>query len=107
MNELYEMIEKKIKESGYPRPISGSDVYDDICDQIEGKENGSYVVLSKFDDDVIFEYHITVMDDEFNLGVLTMRTPEACLRLILMRKEGGAIPCRRLKKSRNRRRIHM
>ena len=76
MNELYEMIEKKIKESGYPRPISGRDVYDDICDQIEGKENGSYVVLSKFDDDVIFEYHITVMDDEFNLGVLTMRTPE-------------------------------
>ena len=59
MNELYEMIEKKIKESGYPRLISGSDVYDDICDQIEGKENGSYVVLSKFDDDVIFEYHIT------------------------------------------------
>lgn len=37
MNELYEMIEKKIKESGYPRPISGSDVYDDICDQIEEK----------------------------------------------------------------------
>ena len=70
------LIAKKIKESGYPRPISGSDVYDDICDQIEGKENGSYVVLSKFDDDVIFEYHITVMDDEFNLGVLTMRTPE-------------------------------
>lgn len=33
MNELYEMIEKKIKESGYSRPISGSDVYDDICDQ--------------------------------------------------------------------------
>ena len=26
--------------------------------------------------DVIFEYHITVMDDEFNLGLLTIRTPE-------------------------------
>ena len=70
------MIEKKIRESGYPRPIVGSDVYDDICDQIEGKENGSYILLSKFEDDVIFEYHITVMDDDFNLGVLTMRTPE-------------------------------
>lgn len=23
MNELYELIEKKIKESGYPRQISG------------------------------------------------------------------------------------
>ena len=37
MNELYEMIEKKIKESGYPRPISGSDVYDDICDRSREK----------------------------------------------------------------------
>ena len=76
MNELYEAIEKKIKSSGYPRLISGEDVYDDICDQIEGKENGSYVLLSKFEDDVIFEYHITIMDHEFNLGILTMRLPE-------------------------------
>ena len=76
MNELYEAIEKKIKASGYPRTISGADVYDDICDQIEGKENGSYVLLSKFEDDVIFEYHITIMDHEFNLGILTMRLPE-------------------------------
>lgn len=47
MNELYELIEKKIKESGYPRQISGADVYDDICDQIDGKENGTYLLLSK------------------------------------------------------------
>ena len=40
------------------------------------EENGSYVLLSKVEDDVIFEYHITVMDDEFNLGLLTIRTPE-------------------------------
>ena len=33
MKELYEMIEKKIRKSGYPRPIVGIDVYDDICDQ--------------------------------------------------------------------------
>ena len=30
MNELFEVIEKKIKEAGYPRKISGADVYDDI-----------------------------------------------------------------------------
>lgn len=76
MNELFEMIEKKIKASGYPREISGADVYNDICDQIEGKENGTYLLLSKFEDDVVFEYHITIMDDEFNLGILTMKTPE-------------------------------
>ena len=76
MNELYEAIEAKIKESGYPREISGEAVYNDICDQIEGKENGDYVLLSKFEEDVVFEYHITISDEEFNLVVLTMRTPE-------------------------------
>lgn len=76
MNELYKAIEEKIKSSGYPRTISGQDVYEDICDQIEGKENGTYLVLSKFEDDVVFEYQITIMDEEFNLGLLTMRTPE-------------------------------
>ena len=76
MNELYEAIEKKIKASGYSRAISGADVYDDICDQIEGKENGEYILLSKFDEDVVFEYHITIQDENFNLGILTMKTPE-------------------------------
>ena len=76
MNELYEIIEKKIKEAGYPNEISGNEVYDDICDQIEGKENGTYVLLSKFRDDEVFEYHITIMEDEFNLGILTIRTKQ-------------------------------
>lgn len=34
----------------------------------------------KFDDDVVFEYHITIQDDDFNLGILTMKTPEAYLK---------------------------
>ena len=76
MNELFEVIEKKIKEAGYPRKISGADVYDDIWDQIEGKENGEYILLSKIEDDVIFEYHITIQDEDFNLGILAMKTPE-------------------------------
>ena len=76
MNELYEAIEQKIKASGYPRSISGEAVYDDICDQIDGKENGTYLLLSKFEEDVIFEYHITIRDEDFNLGILTMKTPE-------------------------------
>ena len=71
MDELYQIIEQKIKASGYPREISGAKVYNDICDQIEGKENGEYLLLSKFEDDVVFEYHITV-----NLGILTMKAPE-------------------------------
>ena len=76
MDELYQAIEEKIKAAGYPREISGQAVYEDICDQIEGKENGEYILLSKFDEDVVFEYHITIQDENFNLGILTMKTPE-------------------------------
>lgn len=76
MEELYRAIEAKIKESGYPRSISGEDVYDDICSQIEDKENGTYLLFSKFDDDVIVEYNITVRDEDFNLGIMTLRTPD-------------------------------
>ncbi|MBQ2407623.1 MAG: hypothetical protein II312_13355 [Lachnospiraceae bacterium] len=76
MNELYKLIEDKIRASGYPRKISGEDVYGDICDQIEDKENGTYILLSKVEDDVIFEYTVTIMDDDFNLGLMTMKTPE-------------------------------
>ena len=54
MEELYRIIEQKIKDAGYPRAISGEMVYGDICDQIEGKENGSYVLLSKVEDDVVY-----------------------------------------------------
>mgnify|MGYP000156927807 FL=1 len=76
MEELYRMIEETIKATGYNGDIDGQDIYEDICDQIEDKENGTYLLLSKFEEDVIFEYHITIQDDGFNLGLLTIRTPE-------------------------------
>ena len=76
MQELYNAIEEKIKASGYKKPISGADVDHDICDQIDGKEEGEYLLLSKFEEDVVFEYHITIMEDQFNLGILTIKAPE-------------------------------
>ena len=68
MNKFYKALEEKIKASGYPREISGRDVYNDICDQIEDKENGTYLVLSKFEDDVTFEYHIRFKMKDLILG---------------------------------------
>ena len=72
MEELYAAIENKIKEAGYTREVSGKDIYDDICEQIEDKEDGSYILISKFFDDTIFEYVVTIMEDEFNLSTLTI-----------------------------------
>ncbi len=72
MEELYRTIESKIKMAGYDRAVSGQDIYEDICEQIEDKENGSYILLSKFFDDVVFEYVVKIMDEDFNLSTLTI-----------------------------------
>ena len=76
MEEIFQAIEQKIKESGYSRSVSGAAVYDDICDQIDGKENGTYLLLSKFEEDVVFEYQITILDEQFNLETLKIKAPE-------------------------------
>lgn len=81
MNELYEAIEMKIKEAGFDRKIDGRDVYYDICEQIEDKEPGTYLVMSKFFDDVVFEYTVTVMEEEFNLSTLRIVQGEKVIEI--------------------------
>lgn len=70
MNEIYEAIENLISASGYPGEINGYEIYNEICDEIEGKENGVYIFMSKPNDTEVFEYQVMVMDEEFNLSTL-------------------------------------
>lgn len=72
MNEIYEAIEQKIKSSGYPCIVNGYSIYHDICDEIDGKENGTYLLLSKQENGDLFEYQVTIMDDTFNLSSLVI-----------------------------------
>ena len=37
MEEIYRLIEEKIKASGYLGYASGEEIYDEICDEIEEK----------------------------------------------------------------------
>ena len=73
MEELYRMIEDKIYASGYEGKVSGEEIYDEICDEIEDKEEGSYIFMSKKEDDTIYEYKIDVMEDQFNLSYLDIK----------------------------------
>ncbi|CEO32480.1 hypothetical protein [Paraclostridium sordellii] len=75
MEEIYRLIEEKIKNAGYNGPVGGEEIYDEICDEIEDKENGSYIFMSKKEDDVLFEYKIDVMDENFNLSYIDIVTP--------------------------------
>lgn len=70
MEELYRMIEEKITAAGYDGSIDGEAIYNEICDQVEDKENGTYLFLSKREDGSIFEYKVDIMEEEFNLSYI-------------------------------------
>ena len=65
MEEVFRAIEDKIKETGYDGLIDGETFYDEICDEIEDKEVGSYLFMSKRDNG-------DVMEDQFNLSYVTI-----------------------------------
>lgn len=72
MEEVFRAIEDKIRETGYDGLIDGETFYDEICDEIEDKEVGSYLFMSKRDNGDIFEYKVDVMEDQFNLSYVTI-----------------------------------
>lgn len=70
MQELYDMIEAKIRETGYEGEVDGYEIYNEISDEIEEKEPGTYIFMSKKTDDIFYEYKIDVMEEEFNLSYM-------------------------------------
>ncbi|MEY8354839.1 hypothetical protein AALB39_15980 [Lachnospiraceae bacterium 54-53] len=76
MEEFYQAIEETIRLTGYAGPVSGEEIYDEICDEIEDKEPGAYVFMSKRTDDIFFEYKIQIFEDQFNLSAIGIHTPD-------------------------------
>ncbi len=72
MEEFFKAIEDTIRESGYTGPVDGEEFYNEICDEIEDKEEGSYLFMSKRDNGDVFEYRVDVLPEEFNLAYVTI-----------------------------------
>ena len=67
MNELYQLIEERIKSAGYPGNISGREFYDDINAEADEKENGTYIFLIKKTEELMYKGCMTIIDDQFDL----------------------------------------
>lgn len=76
MRELYELIEAKIKASGYPKAIDGADFYGDVSDEADNQENGTYVFIIKKSDSLSYKGCMTIMDDEFDLHYVDIHDGE-------------------------------
>lgn len=67
MNELYEMIEERIKSSGYTGDVNGRDFYYDISAQADEKEDGTYMFIIKKTETLFYKGCMTIMEKEFDL----------------------------------------
>ncbi len=67
MEEIFAFIEEKIKASGYPGKIDGEEFYDDIADEAEDQEPGSYIVMIKKTDLLHYEAQVDILADAFDL----------------------------------------
>ena len=67
MNELYKLIEEKIKAAGYSGEIDGREFYNDVSDEADEKENGDYIFLIKKTEELMYRGCMTIIDDQFDL----------------------------------------
>lgn len=76
MEELYQLIEEKIKATGCPCHIGGRDFYHDISAEVEDKENGTYVFIVQKSDTLSYHGCMTVMEEQFDLHYVDIHVGE-------------------------------
>lgn len=67
MEELYRIIEEKIKKSGFSGEIDGEEFYNEVSEEADEKENGTYVFLIKKSDTVFYQGCMEILDSQFDL----------------------------------------
>ena len=76
MEELYQLIEEKIRNSGYTGEIDGREFYDEFSDEADEKENGTYVFIIKKSDSLFYKGCMEIMDDQFDLHYVDIHDGE-------------------------------
>lgn len=67
MDELYRLIEEKIKAAGYLGEIDGREFYDDVSAEADSKENGMYIFIVKKTETLYYQGCMEIMEDQFDL----------------------------------------
>lgn len=77
MEELYALIEAKIKAAGYPGAIDGSEFYNDISAEADNQENGMYMFILKKNETLSYKGCMTIMDEQFDLHYVDIHAGES------------------------------
>lgn len=77
MEELYKIIEEKIRRSGYPGEISGEEFYRDVSAEADEHETGMYIFLIKKSDSVFYQGCMEILEDQFDLKYVDIHEGDA------------------------------
>ena len=67
MEELYRLIEEKIRNSGYPGEIDGKEFYNEVSDEADEQEEGTYIFMIKKSDTLFYQGCMEIMKNQFDL----------------------------------------
>lgn len=76
MEELYRMIEETIKNSGYSGEIDGREFYNEVSDEADSKDNGTYLFMIKKSDTVFYQGCMDILDEQFDLHYVDIHDGE-------------------------------
>ena len=76
MEELYKLIEDKIKAAGYKGAVDGQEFYNDISDEADQKDNGTYMFMIKKEENLFYQGCMTIIDEEFDLHYVDIHAGE-------------------------------
>lgn len=67
MDELYALIEEKIRNAGYPGSIDGREFYQEVSNEADEQEQGQYIFLIKKSDTLFYQGNMDIFEHEFDL----------------------------------------
>lgn len=67
MDELYALIEEKIKAAGYPDEVDGREFYTDVSDEADEQSEGTYLFTIKKSETLIYQGCMEILSDQFDL----------------------------------------
>ncbi len=76
MEELYRLIEEKIKASGYPGEINGEEFFADVCDETDDKEPGFYIFMITKNETLSYTGAVHILEDQIDLHTVDIREGE-------------------------------
>lgn len=76
MEELYRIIENKIKDSGCPLEIEGREFYNDISAEADEQSEGQYMFVIKKNDSLSYQGCMTILKDQFDLHFVDIHVEE-------------------------------